>query len=109
MTSPLKWHGGIEVVLTNGKSAIVDDEDFDRINSVKWYCDSLGYARRNLGDGKCVYMHREIMAGTSIVDHTNGDKLDNRKSNLRSCTKSQLQVSPRSVKLNASGLTFEIG
>jgi len=60
----------------------------------KWHIDSGGYVRRTItkgGKSYAVLMHREIMQAKKgqIVDHTNGDKLDNRKTNLRLCTHKQ--------------------
>lgn len=80
--------------LTQNKFALVDDEDFEFLNQMKWFFNlknkqSSGYAQRNkyLGSKKykTVYMHREIMKARDgqEVDHINGNSLDNRKSNLR--------------------------
>lgn len=87
-----------EIALTQGKVAIVDDDDFARLIQHKWtYLEHThgGYALRNGRDTNpirhTVLMHREIMsAGIGfMVDHINGDTLDNRKSNLRLCTNAQ--------------------
>lgn len=83
-----------EIQLTQGKVAIVDDEDFERLNQYKWQADKNKtgnyYARRVLfrnGKRISLLMHREIMNATNdkMVDHKNGNGLDNRKINLRFC------------------------
>lgn len=79
-----------KILLTQGKYAIVDDEDFDELNQQKWFFHSNGYAVGKV-DGKAVYMHR-VIAGTPsymLTDHANGDKLDNQRTNLRICTYAQ--------------------
>lgn len=79
-----------EIKLTQGKVALVDDEDFEYLNQRKWHY-SKGYAvstsRRLFGFQKTIAMHREIMNTPNGMetDHINGDKLDNRKNNLRNC------------------------
>jgi hypothetical protein len=84
-----------EIKLTQGKVAIVDDEDFEYLNQWKWYANNLGgkfYAVRSLRINKkyagCLLMHRVIMNSIKglVVDHVNGLTLDNRKVNLRNCT-----------------------
>jgi len=81
------------IPLTQGKFAIVDAEDYDRLNQDKWYagkCKNTYYAGRVEG-GKTIKMHREIMHAPKgvLVDHINHNGLDNRKSNLRLCTHAQ--------------------
>jgi len=81
------------ITLTQGKFAIVDAEDYDRLNQDKWYagkCKNTYYAGRVEG-GKTIKMHREIMRAPkgALVDHINHNGLDNRKSNLRLCTNAQ--------------------
>ena len=82
------------IPLTRGHGALVDDEDYDRIASVKWYASvqsNVTYANRDTcesGKRVTVSMHRFIMQPPKgmRVDHINGDGLDNRKANLRICT-----------------------
>lgn len=79
----------IEVPLSNGSVAIVDDED-EWVLGNRWTF-SHGYAQRRK-DYRLQYMHRAIAAemgfpATAHVDHRNGDKLDNRRANLRTADK----------------------
>jgi hypothetical protein len=85
-----------EILLTQGKVALVDDEDFDRVNQYKWYYNAYkGYATTNItvgpGKQKGIYMHRLIANTPSgmLTDHRDLDKLNNQKSNLRTCTSTQ--------------------
>jgi putative component of toxin-antitoxin plasmid stabilization module len=78
------------VELTKGKRAIVDNDMYDFLNQWKWTYHSQGYAYRQYKvNGKYVpiFMHRLIIKACKgeLVDHINGDRLDNQKSNLRIC------------------------
>lgn len=83
------------IPLTKGYFAIVDDDDYEKLNCHKWYAKSIRhshivYASRDIGSIHEM-MHRVIMGnpdGVSI-DHINGNSIDNRKENLRICTHSQ--------------------
>lgn len=83
------------IPLTKGKHAIVDDDDYEMLSKLKWQYNSSGYAIRNinLGGGKykSLVMHRVIFPTEPgfDVDHINGDRVDNRKENLRVATRSQ--------------------
>jgi hypothetical protein len=73
---------------------IIDDEDAHHMQDLTWGIGTVGYiwARSKKADGcKLTLLHRRIMgAGKGqIVDHIDGDKLNNSRSNLRFCTKSQ--------------------
>lgn len=78
-----------EIVLTRGKVAIVDDDDFERLNQFKWCFDNV-YAKRGVyipetQGTKTLRMHNDILTAPKgmVVDHINLNKLDNRKENLR--------------------------
>lgn len=72
----------MEVALVNGRGiALVDDEDARLVEGLRWYLHSGGYA---CGPGGTVLMHRLIMGEPSgPVDHRDGNRLNNRRSNLR--------------------------
>lgn len=97
-----------EITLTRGKVALVEDEDFERFNQFKWYF-GLNYAVRNSslknGKRKKIFMHREILGEPSglEVDHINGDRLDNRRGNLRACSHAQNQKNMTRPRNNTSG------
>jgi hypothetical protein len=81
------------IKLTQGKHTIVDDEDFEFLNQRKWHYDTR-YATRTQWNKETkketkIYMHRLILPDVKEVDHINGNKLDNRKENLRACNRKQ--------------------
>lgn len=81
------------ISLTRGLVAIVDDDDFDRLNKHKWFAGGKGsfYAKRAYPRGSTIWMHREIIGDNTVyeVDHINHNTLDNRKENLRYVTRTQ--------------------
>lgn len=93
----------VEFIVLAGSTkevAIVDEEDLAELLKFKWYLSSTGYAC-NLeyvkGSGKKEQktvsrsMHRVIMKAPKgvQVDHINGNRLDNRRENLRLCSLAQ--------------------
>lgn len=76
------------IPLTKGKFSIVDDDNYEWLMRHKWQYSSTGYAKRG---AKCIKMHREVIdAPIGIeVDHINGNKLDNRRRNLRLCRREE--------------------
>jgi hypothetical protein len=88
--------------------ALVDDEDYERVGQFKWFAMKTGrdyiYAIRSKGKGT-VCMHRFIMNTPKDMqtDHINGDTLDNRRSNLRICTKGENLQNQRVRRDNKSG------
>lgn len=83
----------MDLLLNNGHIAIVDEDIPMGILSNSWkYCG--GYVYRDIRVGsrwRRLYLHREIMKAPKglVVDHINGNGLDNRKVNLRICTQGQ--------------------
>lgn len=99
------------IPLTQGRVALVDDEDFEMLSHWKWYF-SGGYARsdngcrRSRGRGRRhVGMHHLLMlAGPGEqIDHRNGNGLDNQRGNLRLCSPQQNQANARIRVDNTSG------
>jgi hypothetical protein len=100
----------MEIKLTKGQFALVDDEDFDFINQWKWLVDSKGYAvrhepRQKGKIRKWIYMHRLINCTPKdkFTDHINHNKLDNRKNNLRTVTHQKNLFNLNLAKNNTSG------
>ena len=97
------------IPLTQGKHAIVDDDDFEWLNQWKWYALKTAntyYAARKVR-GRTVLMHRVVL-GLDIRDkrhgeHKNGAGLDNRRTNLRIATPAQNQANQRLQKKSRSG------
>lgn len=71
------------------KKTKVDDEDYKKYSTLKWWLSKQGYVVGRMDNpGRLVRLHRLIMncPENLVVDHLNGDKLDNRKCNLRVCS-----------------------
>ena len=105
-----------EIQLTKGQVTIVDDEDYDDLMKYKWFAVynkniNSYYACRNsrksdnLVNRKVILMHRYIININSKndIDHINGNTLDNRTINLRSCTRSQNMMNRGPQINNTSG------
>jgi hypothetical protein len=92
------------VKLTQNKEALFSPIDFPLIASHKW-CYDKGRALTNI-NGHNYLMHRLIMKPDTgmEVDHINGNALDNRRSNLRICTRAQNAMNFPKTKFNTSGL-----
>jgi hypothetical protein len=76
------------IYLANGGETLVSDEDFEWLSAHKWtgYASKPGYVYACRSSGcRIVRMHREVCkpAEGMVVDHINGNTLDNRRSNLR--------------------------
>jgi hypothetical protein len=104
----MKWSNQMskEIYLSNSnKTAIIDDEMFDELNKYKWNCDHHGYARTGKRKDKTILMHRLIFNPPEgmFTDHINHNTLDNRRSNLRSCTIQQNSANRPMQSNNTSG------
>ena len=84
------------IPLTQGKYALVSEQDYAELSEYKWHLHRkknrgdkhyFRACRMEIRDGRrtVIPMHRQIMGfpGGKVVDHINGDSLDNRRENLR--------------------------
>lgn len=90
------------IQLTQGKFALIDDDDYSLVSKYTWCCHKFPkknvsntyYAATNIrinGKYKTIHMHRlitNVLPGMEI-DHKNHNGLDNRRFNLLICTKSE--------------------
>jgi hypothetical protein len=78
-----------QIPLGDGMYAYVDAGDYEWLSQWAWHLHG-GYAVRN-ENGKRIYMHRQIMQPPQgmVVDHTNGNKVDNTRANLNVCTQQE--------------------
>lgn len=98
-----------EIVLSQGKVALVDDEDYEILNQWKWCAiksrETFYACRTAYRDGKWIpeRMHRVILGAQKgeIVDHRDHNGLNNQRSNIRLCTHGQNQMNRRPT--SASG------
>jgi hypothetical protein len=83
-----------EIITKLGEIILVSDEDFERLSKYKWYLNDSGYAITFSWDSKrkkSVHfrLHRILLGLTDPkiqVDHINGNRIDNRRENLRIVT-----------------------
>lgn len=102
------------IPLTQGLFTLVDAADFPRLSQYKWLAARSGrgifYVQRTVWMPsekryRKLHMHRVILGvdADTMVDHANGDGLDNRRSNLRPATPSQNAANMRRQSRNTSG------
>ena len=102
------------IALTQGKTAIVDDSDYEELSRYKWCLNGGCYASRGFHvNGKLIIekMHQRVLGAAPpgyVIDHINGNTLDNRKENLRFVTPQQNvfnsnRKTPKISGINPSG------
>lgn len=101
----------ITIICTTGHEVLVSDYDSD-LRNFSWFVNSNGYVIQG-GDTvtKWTRMHRLVMARKlgrelarhELVDHINGDTLDNRRDNLRLATNSENQFNRDLPAHNTTG------
>jgi hypothetical protein len=102
----------VRITLTRGYVAIADAADFELLDGRNWHaltspcgmCASTNVTRED-GYYDIALMHRALLAAPDEfhVDHINGDRLDNRRSNLRLATNQQNCWNQGLSKRNTSG------
>lgn len=101
-----------KIPLTQAKHALVDDEDYEHLTQWKWHVgrsrntDKFCARRTDRTNGiTYLFMHRVILKAPEDmeVDHIDGNPLNNQKSNLRLCTRTQNNQSRRMFRHNKSG------
>jgi hypothetical protein len=90
LQADMRRDGRYHVDIGLGTVAVIDSGDMARVSGINWHLHSEGYAIARVC-GKKVYMHRWLVNPPEdmTVDHINGDRLDNRRCNLRIATRSQ--------------------
>ncbi len=109
---PLYYDHIMKKIALTGKRggfALIDDDDIDLIKTDTWNHQTLGYAtafdRTPEGKPTRKFMHRVVLGAKKHqeVDHINGNRLDNRKKNLRLVTSSQNKTNMPLRTSNKSG------
>lgn len=90
-------HAGNEVA-----RALIDSEDVTMCRGLKWGL--AGYDKRYVNTGGKLLLHRYItkVKDDMVVDHINHNPLDNRKSNLRICTRKVNMQNRKKTQINTS-------
>jgi HNH endonuclease/AP2 domain len=84
----------VQIPLTRGMFTIVDAADLPFVSSFKWCAQPVGQGRFYVStrrNNKLLLLHRVLLraAEDQWVDHINHDPLDNRRSNIRLCSKQE--------------------
>ena len=85
-------NAAVEIALANGGVAVIDAQDVAIVRRYRWIRNTSGYAQASdrRREKRTVLMHRLILGVVDgEVDHIDHDPLNNRRSNLRQCTRAQ--------------------
>lgn len=92
------------ILTRKNEEILVSKEDMLLLSGFTWHINS-GYAKTRIGK-KVIKMHRLLLEAPidKEVDHINGDKLDNRRENLRLVTHAENQANRKVNHTSSSGL-----
>lgn len=98
-------NGTTEMETKKGVRIKIDEDDVQELQKYNWYIGSHGYAMASV-EGKHRLMHRVILSAPPHlqVDHINGNRLDNRKNNLRLCTQQENKYNSKNRWDSTTGL-----
>lgn len=109
----IEVHEDFALIPMHGRNGVfygftkIDLNDLDLVRQISWTLNQNGYAvGRPAGSPSTVALHRFLLYGlekAGATDHANGDKLDNRRGNLRKCTARENSRNTRLAKNNTSG------
>lgn len=97
----------LSISLSHGKFTVIDAADAERVQGIRWYAlntnRSKWYAAAWVG-GRLIYLHRHLLNAPkgTVTDHIDGDSLNNRRANLRLCTRGQNARNVRSMTNTSS-------
>jgi hypothetical protein len=105
------WKEGNEVAIFidspkyGNLTCVIDSEDYEKVNFTRWQAIKRGntFHVQSCSDHN-IYIHRIIVLTDKLVDHADGNGLNNRKSNLREATKSQNAMN--SLRKKYKGVVF---
>ena len=97
------------IALPSGQEVLLDKEDCERLKGFRYYLHKKGYAYRFDVNRKAVYLHHDVIGKQEgkVVDHINGNKLDNRKFNLRHITNRQNILKAQKARARGSSSDFK--
>ena len=97
----------VKLITVKGEEILIDRIDYDKIKEYYWSVNSQGYAISVI-NGKHKRLHLMILDKPKnfVIDHINGNKLDNRRSNLRICT---CKENSRNVSASKNNKTGHLG
>lgn len=106
-----------ELKISKGYFALVDDEDYEFLSNFKWsanvqrhtvYAKKSAYRKKNMltSNTNEIMLHRMILKPKNgeVVDHIDGNGLNNQKVNLRLCKQSENLRNKKHYKNNSSGV-----
>ena len=100
------------ILTIKGRELTIDEIDLPLVRAHSWHWTPQGYLVTKIPTGKCqrktVLFHRLALNPPvgKVVDHVNRDKSDNRRMNLRICTRSQNSMNRGLLAKNGKGVSF---
>lgn len=98
-----------EIKLTQGKFALIDDEDYEKVSQYKWCANKAGntfYAITETSNKKRFYLHRLILNVIDKkikIDHIDHNGLNCTRQNMRECTHAENMANGKLRTNNTSG------